>query len=92
MLNSSSMTTSQISGVIRDIDLVNRQLSLGGCVARSSVDVPPGCRILLRGEPVKLRMLQPGDYIRVTLSALDSRSVAHQIEVQGHRPLLAERN
>jgi hypothetical protein len=43
MPNSSSITTAQISGVIHDIDLVNRQLYLGGNAGRSSVDVPPGC-------------------------------------------------
>ena len=82
MRDSPSIAT-QISGVIRDIDLVNRQLDLRGCAGRSSVDVPPNCRILLRGEPVKLRILQPGDYIRVTLSTSASLKVARQIEVQG---------
>jgi hypothetical protein len=87
-----SLTTSQISGIIDDIDLVNRQLALRSCFGPKSVDVPPTCRILLRGEPVKLRLLQPGDYIKVTLSKSASSSAAQQIEVQGHPPGLSAQN
>ena len=74
-----------LSGIIQKVDLVNRQLVVLDNLQRSSVEVPPGCEVLLRGEPVKLRILQPGDRIHVTFLPC-AAALASRIEVQGNRP------
>ena len=44
-------------------------------------DVPPGCPVVLRGDPVKLRMVLPGDLVRVTYEEVRGSRVARLVEV-----------
>ncbi len=83
---STSKKTVQMSGTIHHLDLLNRELELIVSMRRTCVDVPPDCLVLLRGEPVKLRMLQPGDYINVALHVCAGAKVAREIEVHGNQP------
>ena len=49
--------------------------------------MPPGCVVVLRGEQVKLRMVQPGDRVRVTYAEERDSLVARVVEAQpGHLP------
>jgi hypothetical protein len=80
---SNTVRMSPAQAVIHRIDLVNRELELLVGAVRMSVDVPPDCVILLRGEPVKLRMLQPGDRVEVAFRSRAGTAVARAIEVQG---------
>jgi hypothetical protein len=33
------------------------------------LDVPPGCAVVLNGQPVRLRLIQPQDRVRVRVEA-----------------------
>jgi hypothetical protein len=67
--------------LVHRVDLVNREM-----VALVEGDfvtfyVPPDCSVALRGERVKLRMVQPRDRVRVNYWGRDF-PVATMIEVQ----------
>ena len=68
-----------IEGTVLSVDTVNRELTVLSRAVRVAFDVPPGCPIVLRGERVKLRLVQPGDRVRVTA---DGPRVASAVEVQ----------
>jgi hypothetical protein len=74
---------SPLRAVIQRIDLVNREVAVMEDGTSRVVTVPSDCAVLLRGEPVKLRMLQPGDRIEVALCSRSGEMVARTIEVQG---------
>jgi hypothetical protein len=73
---------SQTDAVVRRVDVVNRELTVRAGHALAVFDVPPGCAVLLRGERVKLRMVQPGDRVRVTYAPRRGSLVACAVEVQ----------
>jgi len=71
--------------VIHRVDSVNRELAalVGGVLV--TIYVPPACDVVLRGERIKLRMVQPRDRVRVTYAEFANPIVASAIEVQpGH--------
>jgi hypothetical protein len=77
----------QTDGIVRAVDVVNRELSALAGGALVSFSVPPGCVVVLRGEQVKLRMVQPGDRVRVTYAEERGSLVARVVEAQpGHPP------
>jgi hypothetical protein len=53
-------------GLLEHVDLVNRSVTVQQGSETLAFDVPPTCEILLNGERVKLRMLQPRDRVRLT--------------------------
>ena len=55
----------------------------GGTV---SFDVRPDCVITLRGERVKLRLIQPRDRVRVTYTERQGTRVAAAVEVLTDSP------
>jgi hypothetical protein len=79
-------TESQTDGVVQHVDTVNRELAalVGGALV--TFDVPPGCPVVLRGERVKLRLVQPGDPVRVTYTGARGPLVACAVEVPGGHP------
>jgi hypothetical protein len=81
--------TLRIEGYVQRVDTVNRELTLHADGATVVIDVPSDCPILLRGERVKFRMIQPRDPVRVTCA--DGRGVctARAVEVQPGSPLPA---
>ena len=80
-----SASVLRVEGVVLRVDTINRELVVFAGGARVVVDVPAGCRIVLRGEPVRLRMLQPFDRIQAACTASGGLPVAHSIEVQPGR-------
>ena len=74
-------------GVVVDVDPVNRELTVRFADGLRQVDVPPGCPITLRGERVRLRLVQPRDQVRVTYVAGNDSRVASSIEVRSGPPL-----
>jgi hypothetical protein len=77
----------QSVGVVHLVDTVNRVLTVlvnGGLL---TFDVPVDCEIILHGERVRFRMLQPRDRVRVTHAGRGSFRVALAIEVQPNDPL-----
>lgn len=60
-------TTPQMAeGLLQKVDLVNRVVTLARTEDALTFDVPPTCEVLLNGERVKLRLLQPRDRLSVT--------------------------
>jgi hypothetical protein len=78
----------QMDAVVQWIDPVNREVGVlvTGCLV--TFYAPPGCPIVLRGEKVKLRLLQRGDRLRVTFDRTADGLIARTIDVAG-RSLVA---
>jgi hypothetical protein len=76
----------EIDGVVRRVDPVGREVELHAGGATISLDVPPDCVISLRGERVKLRLIQPRDRVRVKYVEYPGVRVADAIEVQPGGP------
>jgi hypothetical protein len=56
----------QAQGTVCRVNTISRELDLFMNGGRSVLDVPPDCAIILRGERVRLRMVQARDIVRVT--------------------------
>lgn len=80
----------EIAGVIRQVDAVNRDMTLLAGGNHELVDIPSNCSIVLNGETVKLRLLQPGDYVRVLYLDQNNIRVAQRIEAGIGRPRAAK--
>ena len=76
----------EVEAVVHRVDPVNRELAALVAGVLVSMYVPPGCAVVLRGERVKLRMVQPRDRVRVTYTELDGALLAREIEVQPGHP------
>ena len=76
-----------VDGVIRQLDAVSRVLKVLSAGRLKVVDVPSDCSIVLNGESVKLRLLQPGDHVRITYLYENSVITAQCIEAGIVRPL-----
>ena len=68
-------------GRIVQVDLVQREITVSTGSHLHQIDVPPQCPVMLRGERVKLRILQPGDIVRISSIAEGARFVAARVEV-----------
>jgi hypothetical protein len=69
-------------GVVQGIDLVGRDVTVLLQTGVEVFDIPPDCPILLHGEQIKLRMVQPRDYVWITFHRTPQRAVAEKVEVQ----------
>lgn len=69
-------------GVVQHVDTVNREVTAFVDGALRTFDVPIGCEVILHGEPVKLRMVQPRDRVKITYTRRGSLQVALRIAVQ----------
>jgi hypothetical protein len=68
-------------GRLLRLDTLNRELTLLVGEAAVELDVPPSCPVVLNGQAVRLRLLQPQDRLRVTYHPALGRGVARHIEV-----------
>ncbi|WP_425613467.1 hypothetical protein NA78x_003299 [Anatilimnocola sp. NA78] len=68
-------------GTVQRVDLVQRELTVLAGGQQVEVEVPVQCLVTLRGEQIKLRIIQPGDVVRIKLAAGGSRRVAQRVEV-----------
>ncbi|HVK08386.1 MAG TPA: hypothetical protein VM597_06370 [Gemmataceae bacterium] len=78
--------TLQTDGVVRRVDPVGREVVVHVAGTPVSFDVRPGCVITLRGERVKLRLIQPRDRVRVAYTESQGARVADAIEVRPGGP------
>lgn len=76
----------EAEAVIRRVDPINRELAALVNGALVTIYVPPACDVMLRGERIKLRMVQPRDRVRVTYTQYADSLIASAIEVQTGRP------
>ena len=75
----------EAEAVIHRVDPVNRELAALVEGVLVTIYVPPACEVILRGERIKLRMVQPRDRVRVTYTESADPIVARAIEVlPGH--------
>jgi hypothetical protein len=75
----------EAEAVIHGVDPVNRELAALVEGVLVTIYVPPTCDVILRGERIKLRMVQPRDRVRVTYTEFANPIVARAIEVlPGH--------
>lgn len=74
--------TASVRGTVQRTDLVGREITVLLPEGLRVFDVPSDCPILLRGEPVKLRLIQPRDQVRVAIACHQGRQVAQLLEVQ----------
>ena len=71
----------EAEAVITRVDPVNRELAALVEGVLVMIDVPPACEVILRGERVKLRMVQPRDRVHVIYTESANPIVARAIEV-----------
>jgi hypothetical protein len=73
-------------GIVQHVDLVSRELRVDIAARSALVDVPAGCPIVLHGERIKLRMVQPGDVALITFTKSRGLWVARLVELQPQAP------
>jgi hypothetical protein len=76
----------EAEAVIHRVDPVNRELAALVEGVLVTIYVPPDCEVMLRGERIKLRMVQPKDHVRVTYTELADPLIARAIAVQPGHP------
>lgn len=69
-----------VEGVLQGVDLLNRIVTVHRGRTAMTFDVPPACEVLLNGERVKLRLLQPRDRVFVTFDREKSPCSALSVE------------
>lgn len=70
------------AGVVHRVDTINRELTVFVNGELLTFDIPVGCPVILHGEPVKLRMVQPQDRVRILHAGRGALRIARVIEVQ----------
>jgi len=80
-----SKTTGQpdcLRGTVQVVDTVQRELTVLTPFGLKVFDIPPDCPIVLHGERIKLRMVQPRDQVRIRVAAGEALPTAIAVEVQ----------
>jgi hypothetical protein len=72
----------EAEAVVRRVNPVNREVTVLVGEALVAIYVPPDCGVFLHGERVKLRLVQPGDRVRVTYTDHGNSLIAREVEVQ----------
>jgi hypothetical protein len=67
-------------GEIQLIDLIGREVTLRQESRLTRYSISANCEVLLNGERVKLRMLQPRDHVRVAYRRRGESRIALSIE------------
>jgi hypothetical protein len=76
----------ETEAIVQRVDPVNRELAALVDGVRMNIYVPPDCGVMLHGERVKLRMIQPRDRVHVTYAEFADSLIAREIEVQPAYP------
>lgn len=69
-------------GVVHSLDTVNREVVVYVDGELRIFDVPIGCTVVLHGERIKFRLVQPQDRVRITHANREGLRIALAIEVQ----------
>lgn len=78
----SDRSVRQTDGVIRRVDPVGRELEVNVAGTAINFDVRTDCTITLRGERVKLRLLQSRDRVRITYAEIEGVRIAGAVDAQ----------
>ena len=73
----------ETAGVIEEIDLLARFVRVHVAGVLLDFDVAGDCVVTLHGERVKLRLLQPGDPVRVSFTEEADRRLARILWAAG---------
>ncbi len=85
MIATGTYTSPQTTeGRVLYVDLFNRSVTVLLKNGPLTFDVPPTCEVLLNGERVKLRMLQPRDRVTITFCRRQGILTAMSLEVRSH--------
>jgi hypothetical protein len=76
------MPVLEAEAILHRLDPVTRELGAVMAGVMTNIYVPSDCDIVLRGERIKLRMVQPGDRLRVSYERRGSSLIARHVEVQ----------
>lgn len=76
----------EADAVVATVDSVNRELAAVVAGVVQFIYVPPDCAVVLRGERVKLRMVQPRDRVRIAYADRADALVARAIEIRPAYP------
>ena len=74
--------TEHAQGAVQRVDTVEREITVLLSTGLEVFDVPSDCPIRLRGEPIKLRLIQPRDQVRITFADHQGRLIAQLLDVQ----------
>ena len=77
----------EVEGIVQRISLIDRSLAVGLGTSQMLFDVAPACVVRLNGERVKLRMLQPGDRVRIGYRVSPAGRTAVSVEARTRAPL-----
>lgn len=80
-LSESPPAPQRVNGTIQHVDTVLREIIVLLPAGPARFDVPSECAILLRGEPIKLRVIQSGDHVGVTFIDCQGTKLAQILEV-----------
>jgi len=75
-------TLQSAKGIVHRVDIVQREVAVLIQNGLALFDIPPNCPILLHGERIKLRMMQPRDHVNIRFTAGDELPIATSVEVQ----------
>lgn len=84
-------TLQRVEGTVQHLDTVGREIVVLLATRLVVFDVACECAILLRGEPIKLRVIQPGDRVRVTFVDGQGSKIAQMLEVPPNSSFAAPR-
>ena len=76
----------EVEGIVRRVDPMGREVEVHVAGIPISLDVRSDCVITLRGERVKLRLIQPRDRVRVKYTERTGALFADAIEVRPGGP------
>jgi hypothetical protein len=80
----------QARGIVQSVDIIGRDLTVLLPSGIEVFDIPPGCDVVLHGELVKLRMIQPQDRVCIVFRRTPERLVAELLKVQPEIDVLPE--
>ena len=75
----------KVTGIIQHVDVSGREVTVLVDGVAQVFDVRPGCSCHLHGERVKLRLLLPGDTVRITYTGEGNSLVAQTLRVGEER-------
>jgi hypothetical protein len=71
-----------ITGTVKRVDPVAREIKVCDSVNDLLFDVPPDCPVVLRGERIKFRLIQKGDRVALSYRTHRGANEARRLEVQ----------
>lgn len=78
-------------GTVQRLDTVGREIEVLLPTGLIVFDVACECAVRLRGEPIKLRVIQPGDRVQVTFIERQGSKIAQMLEIPRNSSFAAPR-